>query len=64
MSNLPLWWASAATVLIFLVLLVLIWSLKREKVLEGAADNHAWRDLRVWATVLIMVQLFIYYLFS
>ena len=34
------------------------------KVLEGAEDNHAWRDLRIWATVLIMVQLLIYYLFS
>jgi len=64
MTDWPLWWASAATVLIFLLLLGVIWSLKRDKILEGAVDQHSWRDLRIWATLLILIQLLIYYLFS
>ncbi len=64
MTDWPIVWASAATVLIFLILLIVVWSKKRDEVLEGAKDKRAWRDLRIWATLLIGVQLIIYYLFS
>ncbi|MDP6096358.1 MAG: hypothetical protein QGG67_10300 [Gammaproteobacteria bacterium] len=60
----PLWWASAATVVIFLLLGLGCWLVKKEAFMSDAPDQASWRDLRWWASGLIVLQLFIYYLFS
>ena len=64
MDNLPLWWASLGTVIIFLVLLILNWTVRKTSFMSDAPDEANWRDLRVWATVLIFIQLAIYFVFS
>jgi len=62
-QTLPLAWANPITVVLFLILLGLCWLIPRDEVLADA-PRERWRDLRIWATVLIVVQLGLYRLFS
>ncbi|HOJ30361.1 MAG TPA: hypothetical protein PL059_14950 [Spirochaetota bacterium] len=61
--SLPLWYAKVTAMLIFLGMLVVAWLLPYNFVVQGAPDKKRWRDLRLWATLLTIVQLFIYYIF-
>ena len=63
-ESFPLWWASVATVIIFLILWSGCWLIGREAFVSDAPDQARWRDLRWWASGLIVLQLYIYYLFS
>ncbi|HXK65589.1 MAG TPA: hypothetical protein PK348_04925 [Spirochaetota bacterium] len=61
--SLPLCYAKVTAMLIFLGMLVVAWLLPYNFVVQGAPDKKRWRDLRLWATLLTIVQLFIYYIF-
>lgn len=61
-TSLPLAWALPLTFAAFAVLTVLIWRVPRAAVVADAPDGAFWRDLRLWATLLIAVQLGIYLL--
>ncbi|MDH7552890.1 MAG: hypothetical protein QHH74_04470 [Spirochaetota bacterium] len=61
--SLPLWYAKVTAMLIFLGMLIVAWLLPYNFVVQGAPDKKRWRDLRLWATLLTIVQLFIYYIF-
>ncbi len=63
LSGLPTSWANTITMLLFGLLLIILWSFPRQIVLRGAPDQARWRDIRIWATVLIFVQLGIYTVF-
>jgi len=60
LADLPLWWGKVIAVLFFLAIAVWTWRRPKSYILKGAPDNHGWRDLRVWATVLMVIQIFIY----
>lgn len=60
----PLWWATAISIGLFVAIAVGCWLLPRDEVLADAPDKSAWRDLRWWAMVLVVVQIGIYLLFS
>ncbi len=60
---LPLWTAKVGAILLFAGVLAMVWSLPKDFVYFGAPDRGRWRDLRVWATVLLAVQCGIYYVF-
>ena len=59
---LPVAWALPLTFVAFAVLIALIWALPRASILKDAPDGAGWRDLRIWATVLVCFQLGIYLL--
>jgi len=63
LSTLPLWYAKIAAMGIFLGVLLVAWLLPRSFVLTGAPDAKAWRDLRIWATILTAIQLIMYCIF-
>jgi uncharacterized membrane protein len=63
-SALPVGLALPATFAAFAVLLVVVWSIPRDSVIAGAPDGARWRDLRLWATALVVVQLGIYLLLA
>lgn len=63
-SELPVAWSLPATFAAFALLLVVVWTIPRDSVVAGAPDRAPWRDLRLWATVLIVVQLGTYLLFA
>jgi len=60
---LPIWFAKAGAVLIFGGVIAFTWTLPRDFLYLGAPDNARWRDLRVWATVLLAFQFLIYMVF-
>ena len=60
----PQVWASVITVVLFGGILIGTWWLRREVIFEDAPDQNSWRDLRIWATVLIFIQFCIYYVFT
>ena len=64
MVQVPIEWASVITALILLALTLAFWRIPLARILQDAPDHARWRDLRVWATLLVAVQLGIYYLFS
>ncbi|MEW6527988.1 MAG: hypothetical protein AB1444_15130 [Spirochaetota bacterium] len=61
--SLPLWNAKIVAMIIFACMLVVAWLLPYDFIIKGAPDRKRWRDLRLWATLLTIVQLVIYYIF-
>ena len=60
LESVPLYWAKIIGTLFFLS--AIAWVLFRPKayIYRGAPDKKAWRDLRVWAVVILVVQIIIY----
>ena len=63
LTTAPVSWANSLTMALFMLLLVLLWSFPKAVIVRDAPDNRWWRDLRIWGTVLIFLQLTIYALF-
>ena len=64
LSDLPVWWANAITVVLFLAIAVGCFIVPRRMFMADAPDQSRWRDIRWWALILIAVQLGIYGVFS
>ena len=60
LETMPVAWALPLSVLAFVLLLGIVWMIPRDSVLRGASDGARWRDLRLWATVLVCVQIGVY----
>lgn len=60
LESLPMWVAQAAALSLFVVTGVWVWTLSRDFVYLGAADRAAWRDLRIWATLLLIPYIAVY----
>ncbi len=64
MMELPVAWANYLSMGGFVLLGVLVWLIPRKLIFQGAPEASLWRDIRWWATVLIMVQLGLYAVFT
>ena len=62
LGRLPMSVAMACAVGLYVVALVWVWGLSREFVFRGAPDSHWWRDLRIWATAVVIPYIAIYLL--
>jgi hypothetical protein len=60
LGSLPIWVAVVCAVGLYVVALIWTWCLPREFVFRGAPDMGRWRDLRLWATVVILPYIAIY----
>ncbi|HSG88822.1 MAG TPA: hypothetical protein VLA56_06395 [Pseudomonadales bacterium] len=60
LESLPLAWAMPAAFVAFTVLVGVIWCIPRDVVMADAPTASRWRDLRLWATLLVVLQLAIY----
>lgn len=63
LAGVPLGWGKVIAVLAFCGMVVWTWFRPRDFVLRGAPDRHSWRDLRIWASVLLAVQVVLYLAF-
>lgn len=64
MTELPVAWANYVSIVGFLFLGVVVWMIPRHLIYRGSPDQSRWRDIRVWATVLIVIQLVLYLTFT
>ncbi len=60
LGSLPMWVSMVCAVGLYVVALIWIWSLRREFVFRGAPDEKRWRDLRIWATVVVLPYIAVY----
>ena len=63
LAGIPLWWGKVIAIAFFLGIAVWAWRRPRSFIYEGAPDGHRWRDLRVWASAFMVVQVLIYLAF-
>ena len=62
-SSWPQWWANLISIGLFVLLLLALWQVPRAWNYVGAPDNQGWRDIRIWATALIAIQIVLYAVF-
>ncbi|HMV45098.1 MAG TPA: hypothetical protein PK079_04025 [Leptospiraceae bacterium] len=60
-ATLPEWYAKPSAALLFILLLILIWKLPVERIYEECPSF--WKDLRIWSSILLVVQMVIYFIF-
>ena len=63
MSDWPAFWANNISIGLFVLILLLLWRVPRSWLYVGAPDEARWRDIRIWATVLVCVQISLYAVF-
>ncbi len=62
--SMPVAWANYISIVGFVLLALLVWKIPRHIIYSQAPDDARWRDIRIWATVLIAMQLVLYLLFT
>ena len=60
MSSFSLSWIKACFFLFFCLILILVISQKKSFVYQGAPDQAKWRDLRIWAAGILVLQMGLY----
>ena len=59
-ASFPLIWIKACFFLFFLVILIVVLRQKKTFIYQGAPDQARWRDLRIWASGLLLLQMGLY----
>ena len=60
LASLPLFWGKVIAVIAFIGIMIWAWRRPKSFIYQGAPDVAGWRDLRVWASILMIVQIVIY----
>ncbi|MEM7097468.1 MAG: hypothetical protein AAF541_04350 [Pseudomonadota bacterium] len=63
-ESLPVAWANYISIIGFVFLLIVVWLIPRRVILADAKSNSRWRDIRIWATGLILMQITLYLIFT
>lgn len=63
LAGIPLVWGKIIAVVGFLGMVIWAWFRPRSFIYQGAPDTGRWRDLRIWATVLMGIQIVLYLIF-
>ena len=62
--ELPVIWANFVSIALFVALGVGVWSIPKSAVVLEEYESQSWRDLRLWATGLIVFQIGLYAYFT
>ncbi len=60
LMSLSLVWGKVIAIIAFVGIAAWTWMRPKSFIFQGAPDSSKWRDLRVWATILMAVQVVIY----
>jgi len=63
LSQIPLSLVKVIIIVLFLSLTFWMWLTPKEYIFKSSPDNKRWRDLRIWGTLIIIVQVVIYLIF-
>ncbi|MBN2088782.1 hypothetical protein JW964_04180 [candidate division KSB1 bacterium] len=58
--GLPLLWGRLIILLMYFTILIVVWLIKSDYIYLGCPDRKWWRNLKLWATLAIGTQLFVY----
>ena len=64
LGSLPMSVAMACALGLYVIAVIWVWRLKKEFVFRGAPDQNKWRDLRIWATLVVIPYVAVYILFG
>ena len=64
LQHLPLFWGKIIAVITFATMAVWAWFRPKSYIYHDAPDNRRWRDLRIWATIFMGIQVLIYLYFA
>jgi hypothetical protein len=59
----PLWMVKAGVIALFLALAIWALTMPRQYVFLGAPDQARWRDVRIWAVIVIGLEIIPYLFF-
>jgi len=62
LGSLPMSVAVACAVGLFVVAGIWVWTLRTDFIFRGAPDRKWWRDLRIWATIVLVPYIAVYLL--
>ena len=62
LGQLPMSVALGCAIALYAIALTWVWSLRREFVFRGSPDQKPWRDLRIWATIVVIPYVAVYLL--
>lgn len=62
--ELPVVWANYVSISGFILLAGLVWLIPKKLIYAEAPDQAKWRDIRLWASALIFLQVTLYILFQ
>lgn len=60
LKSIPLFWGKILAVAGFAIIILWAWLRPRGYILSGAPDRRWWRDLRIWTTLLLVMQIILY----
>ena len=60
LMELPTSWANFVSIVGFIFLAALVWSIPKGLIYKEAPDSAAWRDIRIRATSLIIFKIMLY----
>jgi hypothetical protein len=63
LSKIPLGWVKVIVMFLFLVLIIWAWLIPKEYIFSESPDRKVWRDLRIWTTIAVITEAFIYLIF-
>lgn len=64
LGGLPMWLAELSAIGLYVLALVWVWVLRSDFVFRGAPDRRPWRDLRIWATAVVIPYIVVYALWG
>ncbi len=63
LRSIPLYWAKIIAGSLYALLAIWVITRPREYIYRGTPGKGKWRDLRIWAIILIGIQIFLYIIF-
>lgn len=63
-ADFPVWWANLGAAILFVGIAFAVFLVPRDEIMKDAPDQRWWRDYRLWAIPLVIVQLGLYALFT
>lgn len=62
MTKIPLIWGTYITLITCILITIWAWLRPRSFIFSNAPTNKSWRDLRIWTTVFMVMQIFVYWI--
>ncbi len=60
LTNVSVVWAKVIVLVLFAVIFILVWLLPNEYIFKGAPDRKWYRNLKLWATLIVIFYAYLY----